>query len=97
MVIRSESYSRYLLFLPAKFIQCSFKLMYSLPQCVVSSGLLCGEVVVCLLNYVVVRLSKTPRVGHLGVRTLLVVPTEVLPLLWCGTPASNIEAQLLLR
>jgi len=44
---------------------------------------------VCLLNYVVVRLSKTPRVGHLGVCTLLVVPTEVLPLLWRGAPASK--------
>jgi len=79
----------HLLFLPAEFIQCPLKLVHTLPQCIVSSCLLCSKVVVCLLNYVMVCLSKTSGVGHLSVSTLLVVSTEVLPLLRGGTPVSQ--------
>jgi len=78
----------YLLFLPAEFIKCSLQIMNTSPQCVVGGRLLCRQVVVCLLDDVVVCLAKTPRVGHLGVSSLLVVPAEVLPLLRRCAPVS---------
>jgi len=84
-----------LLLLPSKFIERAFELVDAFPQRVVGGSVLCGEVVVGLLNDVVVGLAKTPRIGHLGVRTLLVVATKVLPLLWCGAPAVCQSSQLL--
>jgi len=79
--------SAYLLLLPAKFVERSFEVVDAFPQRVVGGRLLCRKVVVRLLNDVVIGLAKTPRVGHLSISPLLVVPAEVLPLLRRRAPA----------
>ena len=79
----------YLLLLPAQFVESALQLVHALPQSVVEGSLLRGEVVVRLLNDVVVGLAESPRVGHFGVRALLVVATVVLPLLRSRAPAPS--------
>ena len=79
----------HLLFLPAKLVESPFKIVYSLTQRVIRGCLLCRQVVVCLLHHLMVGLAQATWLGHLGLGALLVVSTEVFPLLRGGASGKH--------
>lgn len=79
----------YIFLLPFQLVLGTFEFVNPFAECVLCGDSLSLLVIVRLMERVVDCLAETCRRLHLGIRTLLVVTTVVLPLLRSGAPTET--------